>query len=167
VIRSGAFRHARCYAPAPVMEVLGAVATAAALSLAVDVDALERSALARVDRVMVLALQALARDGVRIVLLANSEQERAARLQQSITGSSWARFHKHELTAQLRRDDHAACVIVISDDPDLLASLDEPDCGVALGRPELARANIAAAGDTAIRAILWWLLEERTRGASA
>jgi hypothetical protein len=167
MIRSGAFRHARCYAPAPVMEVLGAAATASVLALAIDVDALERSALARVDRVMILALQALSRAQVQIVLLANDEQERAARLQLCIAGSWCARFGERDLVARLRQGSHGARVIAISDDADLLASLDEADCGIALGRPELAKGNIAVAGDTAIRATLWWLLEARARGIAA
>jgi hypothetical protein len=167
IIRAGAFRHARCYAPALVMEVLRSAATAPALSLVIDVDALERSALAKVDRVMVLALQALSRTGVQIVLVANSEQDRAARLQHAIVGSWCARFHRHELVTQLRRARPATRAIAITDDPDLLASLDETDRGIALGRPELVRANIAVAGDTAIRATLWWLLEERARGNAA
>jgi hypothetical protein len=161
MIRAGAFRHARCYAPAQVMDVVAAAATAPAVSLIIDVDALERSALAKVDRVMVLALQALSRARVQVVLVADYEQERAARLQLSIAGSCCAR--KHELVAQLQQDTR---VIAITDDPDLLTSLGDTDAGIALGRPELVRSNIATAGDTAIRATLWWLLEERTRGRS-
>jgi hypothetical protein len=143
------------------MDVLRAAATAPALSLVVDVDALERSALARVDQVMVLALQALSWARVQVVLVADYEQGRAARLQLAIAG--WC-CRKQEVVSELQQPTR---VIAISDDPDLLASLRETDAGIALGRPELVRANIAVAGETAIRATLWWLLEERIRAKSA
>lgn len=153
------FGNAPGFAPASVTNVLGPMSGEPRLALLVDVDALERSALARVDRVMLLALGALADAGVQIYLLARYERQRATLLQAGITGARCA---------------HPAAVpdldmprIAITDDPTVLASLGELDRGVALGRPELACRTIASAGDSAVRALLWWLLEERTRALAA
>ncbi len=159
LIQIRAFRNARCYAPEPVISVLGAASGEPDLGLVIDVDALERSALARIDRVMLLALDALAHARVQVYLLARYERQRARLLQTGITGARCV--HPGQLASlDLPR-------IVITDDPAVLAGLREHDRAVALGRPELACKAIASAGDSAVRAILWWLLEERTRALAA
>jgi len=67
------------------MNVLRDVAGAPQLALVLDIDALERSARARVDRVMLLALAALGRARVELVLAARTEHERALLLQRAHT----------------------------------------------------------------------------------
>lgn len=160
---SGFTRLARCYAPDRVTAVLADVAAAAELVLVIDVDTLERSALARVDRVMVLALDALAQTGVHVILSARAELDRAQLLQHSITaatvvGQDLALPHARKLHASAR-------LIVVSGAPEWMERLGVGDRGIALGRPELVRANVAAAGDTEIRATLWWLLAFREHAA--
>lgn len=165
IIRAGAFRHARCYAPETVMAVLRDVIAAPELALLVDIDTLERSALAKVDRVMSLALDALARAGVDVILSARYERARTALVESVVRGS-------RSLDARVIDVRGRAClpatpVIAISDDPAVFAALGIYDRGIALGRPELATANVVAAADTSVRATLWWLLEARTRRTSA
>lgn len=147
------FRNARCYAPDAVVAVLRDVVAVPELALIVDVDALERSARARIDRVMIVALELLARDGVQIVFVARQQQDRAAVLQRSVPGSFCAPSSE-SVVAQVRRQHPACRFIAISDDPSLLAGLTSEDRGMVLGSPELAGA---------IRASLWWLLDARTR----
>lgn len=159
---SGFTRLARCYAPDRVTAVLVNVATADELALVVDVDTLERSALAKIDRVMVLALDALAQSGVRVILTAQVEHERAALLQRAITAATV--MGDDLALPQLRKVEPNLRVIVLSDAPAWFERLGVHDCGIALGRPELVRANVASAGDTEIRATLWWLLAHRERG---
>jgi hypothetical protein len=152
-------RLARCYAPDRVTAVLVDVAAAGELALVIDVDTLERSALAKIDRVMVLALDSLAQSGVRVILAARAEHERAELLQRSITAATV--MGDDLALPQLRRAHPNLRVIVVSDSPAWFERLSVNDCGIALGRPELVRANIASAGDTEIRATLWWLLAHR------
>jgi hypothetical protein len=155
------FRNPRYYAPEPVLDVLRGIVGAPELALIVDVDTLERSALAKVDRVMSLALTALARTGVHVILVARDEQDRAAMLRRVIAGSVWMPKHT-ALVTELRLYLPGARLIAISDDSHLLGGLSDGDRGIALGHPELASASVAVAGDTAVRATLWWLAEERT-----
>ncbi|HSD90549.1 MAG TPA: hypothetical protein VLB44_23650 [Kofleriaceae bacterium] len=156
------FRHARYYAPAQVIDVVRDIVVTPDLALVLDVDTLERSALAKIDWVMLLALDALSYAGVRIVFAARHEGERAVRLQQRLGGVVYMNPDEMQLT-RLRDRSERLRLLVISDDPDLLASLAPQDCGIALGRPELACSNIAVAGDTSVRATLWWLVDERSR----
>lgn len=165
IVSARAFRHARCYAPEPVMATLRDVMAVPELAVLLDVDTLERSALARIDRVMLLALDALAHAGVHVVLLAHHERDRATLFQHAITRSRL--LDPAHAIGHVRAHWPDASVIAISDAPDLLRALDTGDRGVALGRPELTSANIAAAGDTSVRATLWWLLEERLRARAA
>jgi hypothetical protein len=154
-------RLARCYAPDRVTAVLVDVATAPQLALVVDVDTLERSALAKVDRVMILALDALAQTGVRVILTASTELERATLLQRCIAAATV--MGDDLALPQLRKAYPDLRMIVLSESPAWLERVGPRDCGIALGRPELVRANVASAGDTEIRATLWWLLAHRER----
>jgi hypothetical protein len=153
-IRAGAFRHARCYAPEPVMTLLADVVAVPGLALVLDVDTLERSALAKFDRVMSLALGALRRAGVDVILTARYECARAAFIEHAVPGSRRINVSERALPA--------STIVAISDDPVLFAALTDVDRGIALGRPELARPNVVAAGDASVRATLWWMLEARS-----
>jgi hypothetical protein len=159
-VRPRVFRHARCYAPEPVMNVLRDVAGAPQLALVLDIDALERSARARVDRVMLLALAALGRARVELVLAARTEHERALLLQRMLPGALWFSAGA-TLRSQLAEKLPGAPVIAITDAPELIHMLAPHDRGVALGRPELAHDNVVTIGDTGVRAMLWALLDER------
>jgi hypothetical protein len=157
-------RLARCYAPDRVTAVLVDVATAPELALIIDVDTLERSALAKIDRVMILALDALAQTGVRVILTAREEAERAALLQRCITAATV--LGDDLAIPQLRKANPELRLIVLSESPAWMERVGVNDCGIALGRPELVRSNVASAGDTEIRATLWWLLSHRDRTIS-
>ena len=138
------FRHARCYAPAQVIERLTDLVRVRSLALVIDVDAFEQSALARIDRVTQLALTALANEGVSVVFTATREIDRALRLYKSVLRSQ---FIPDAARARTQLPEESA--IVISDNPALFADLRESDRGIAL--------------DRTVRATLWWLLDERLR----
>jgi hypothetical protein len=148
--------------------MLGGILAERALGLLVDVDALERSALARVDRVMQIALSALARTGVTICLAARYERERALVLQRALVGSMFI-TRAAPLAIPLARATlpPETPLIVLSDDPPAFELLLERDRGLALGRPELVCANITIVGDASVRAALWWLYEERGRAIAS
>ena len=159
LLTTRAFRHAHCYASATVMELLRDVVGTPALGLVVDIDALERSTLARVDRVMLLALGLLAQTGVQVVLVARHARARAVLIQRAI-GTALLR-DPVDAIAYIRARRPDAPVVAISDDPDLLGALCNGDRGIALGRPELADVHIASTGDNNVRAMFWWLVHER------
>jgi hypothetical protein len=163
LLTSRVFRHAHYYAPDSVMDALDDVICATDVSLLVDVDMLERSAFARIDGVMMLAFDALAHAGVRIVLVTRGPRERVGLLQRRIVGARCACPDDDPITSA-RAERAGVQVIVLSDSVQMLAGLTARDRGVVLGRPELARANVVSTGDTAVRAMLWWMLEERRRG---
>jgi hypothetical protein len=162
------FRSPRSYAPELVTKNLQSIVDSPELALLVDVDALERSALARIDRVMQLALSALARVRVSIFLAARYERERAAALQRHISETRFL-VHAAPLALPLVRAEmpSGTPLIALSDDPPLFELLAERDRGLALGRPELARTNVISIADTAVRATLWWLHEERVRALAS
>ena len=156
--------NARFYAPAQVIALLREIARVPALALVVDVDALERSAAAKVDRVMTLALDALSHADVQIVLLSRHDRARAGWLHRGIP-RSWSCTNDGAALANLRERLPDVRVIAISDDPELLRALVDRDRGIALGGEELAAANIAATDDASLRAALWWLVDVRSRVA--
>jgi hypothetical protein len=162
------FRAPRCYAPDHVVAVLASVVGTPRLALLVDIDSLERSALARVDRVMQLALTALARVGVGVFLAARYERERARALQLAIPHCrNVVRSAPLALPIVRAIAGHDVPLIALSNDPSLFDQLTERDRGLALGRPELARGNVTALADTSVRASLWWLHEERARALAS
>ncbi|HEX5059067.1 MAG TPA: hypothetical protein VFV99_06890 [Kofleriaceae bacterium] len=167
LVQARAFRNARCYAPDAVTTLLRGAMSAPDVALIVDVDTLERSALAKIDQVMLLALDALAHAGVHVVLVARYERDRAAMLQARIRGAWCFDPSDGSVIHRLRQWRASAHTIVVTDDLALLAELGSADHGLALGRPELVRENIAALGDTSVRATLWWLLEQRRHGVAA
>lgn len=156
--------NARFYAPAHVVELLGDIASVEHLALVVDVDALEGSAFAKVERVMVLALDALTYAKVQVVLVSRHQPDRAAILHRGIP-RSWCLDDVAAL-AQVRARIPDVRLIVISDNRGLLESLGDRDRGIALGTDDVfARANIATTGDISIRAALWWLVDARSRAS--
>ena len=160
------FRAPRCYAPDHVIAVLQPMIEMREVALLVDVDALERSALARVDRVMQFAFRALSQVGVTPFFAARYERERSLGLHHAIEGSRFVN-RSAALALPLVRDSSSSAVVAVSDDPPLFDALQAADRGLALGRPELARANITAIADTSVRATLWWLYEERARARAS
>ena len=156
------------YTPEAARAMLEALVGAPGLALLIDVDALERSALARVDRVMQLALAALGTARTAIMLAARYERDRAATLQRSIPG---ARFLVRPAATAVPQIDAATPadtpVIALSDDPAVFDLLAPADRGLALGRPELARPTIASIGDASVRATVWWLYERRARAIAS
>jgi hypothetical protein len=161
------FRHARWYAPAAVTAELDHIVGAPEVALVVDLDALERSPLARIDRVMLLALDALGHAGLHVVLAAKRAVDRAVALQPRVRGATVLDRNDGSIVVRLRVQRPDVRVIALTDDPELIAELGELDRGIALGRPELAGEHVVAAGDTAVRATLWWLLFERLRAEAA
>lgn len=145
------------------MGVLAGLVGAPEVALVVDIDTLERSALAKIDRVMLLALEALAGSGIRVVLAARETTDRAALLQRVLLRAEVADGTQPDLVNKLRSSQAELRAVLLTDDPGLLSQVEPCDCGIALGRPELARANVVSIGDTAVRATLWWLAEEHAR----
>jgi hypothetical protein len=142
--------NARFYAPSQVTRQLRSLACAPALALVVDVDALERSVMARVERVMALALDALAKTNVQVVLVAREHQERARQLHRVVQG---ARYVEHDdVVGHVRGELPNVPVIVISDAPRLLENLGESDRAIPL-----------CDADLGVRATLWWLVDARAR----
>lgn len=156
-------RVARCYAPDAVAKVLREIATAPTLGVILDVDALERSALARVDRVMLLALDTLAQTGAHILLAARDHQQRARMVSRSLEAPAVI----FDAGSNTLFDAHSALpmgrLVVISDNPALLTMITTEDRALALGRPELAGPLISVIGDSSVRASLWCLAHERQR----
>jgi hypothetical protein len=128
--------HARRYAPEAVKARWRALARSERLGVVIDVDALDGSIAARIDRVMMLALRSLADAGVTVAFAGLAEYGRSARLAREVPNALAT-----PTVAELR--DRAPDVdwLIVGDDPTLLAE----------------------AG--AVRAALWWLLAERTRAA--
>lgn len=166
ILGGHAIRHLHHFTPPVLRTLLHAVVQHPSLAIVVDVDTLERSALAKIDRVILLALDALARAGVLVVLAARRERNQAELLQHSLPGARVVDGGDDALIARIREERPGTACVVITDDPDLLGSLGAEDRGIALGRPELVRRNVASTGDTAVRATLWWILEERTEASS-
>lgn len=161
--------NARIYASERVIALLTEVATHARLAILVDVDALERSALARVDRVILLALDALCQLNVQIVLLARAERERAQRMRDRLP-LAWCDEHTdaRQTTVRVRERMPHVPLIGISDDPALLGELTERDRGILLGDGVRASATIATTSALHVRAALWWIVDVRWKaGLSA
>ena len=155
--------NARLYASDAVIELLVDVATEPRVAVLVDLDALERSALARIDRVMLLALDALGHAGVQVVLLGRQQRGRAA-LVHGLLAGSWCVEHVEPRWTLARLRDRLPDVplVAISDDPDLLGNLMRHDRGIAMGADQPgARSNVVASRDLNVRAALWWIVDSR------
>jgi hypothetical protein len=162
--------NARFYVSEEVRLPLCDIATAPALAVLVHLEAFERSAFARIDRVMRCALAALGRVDVQVVLVSHDEGERGALLHRELTTAWWLDLRQGwrdrgggGRRASIGLAGAAACVrarmagvqlIGISDERALLDALTEHDRGIAIGN---------ASVDVSVRAALWWLVDTRAR----
>ncbi|MBL9015361.1 MAG: hypothetical protein JNL83_14350 [Myxococcales bacterium] len=151
---------ARVYASDDVRRLLGDVTAAPPLALCIDVDALERTYLARIDGVMLLALQALC-ERLPVALLAWDANERAAILSAALpTAVRCTHTAPHRSLAPVRAALPGRRLVVLTDAPDLVADRESADRALLLGAlPHLGQRNIARIRDLEVRATLWWLAE--------
>lgn len=163
MVSAANLRIARSYASDTVASMLRAIAASPTPGVILDIDALERSALARIDRIMVLALTELAQTDTRIILAARRARPRAMEVGHLLQPAPLLL----DASASCLADAHAATpgcrFVVISDNPDLLTMITTDDRALALGRPELAGPLTAVIGDSSVRASLWFLAHERLR----
>lgn len=174
--------NARFYTSEDVRLLLRDIATAPLLAVIVHVDALERCALARIDRVMRFALGALTRANAQVVLA--SQDGRRALLHRELATAWWLDLRRGwtgegdgggrtwnglaDTVAYVRDRMAGVRIIGISDEPALLDALADHDRGIAIGAGSgYVRGNIAAPLEASLRAALWWLVEARTRQDAA
>ena len=158
--------NARVYTSATAMALLRDVAREPGLALVVDVDALERSRLARIDQVMRLALGALQDAGTAIVLLAWDAGDRADQLHRAIPGSiRLAHTVPNATLEHVRGALPTSPLVCLSDSRPLLDDLSDRDRGLALGSTLPGRGNVIHTSDLAVRATLWWLVDRRCRSS--
>ena len=103
---------------------------------------------------------------MHLVLLVKHERQRTAVLHPWIPRATLIAYDGDPalVLAELRDGAPAAALLGISDDPDVLAYLDERDRGIALGTSfDITHPNIAVASDSHIRAALWWLVDARLK----
>ena len=143
-------RSARRHAPDTVAHMLRDLASIPQLTVLLDLDALERSGTVVIDRVMLLALDGLAKAGVEIVFASTAARDRAMRLRRAMWQPSRLVSVGGDAVAEARRGD--APLLVVTDNQRTLDALAPNDRELAL-----------SAGSTAIRASLWYLLHVRTR----
>lgn len=164
VAANPAFRtNARIYASDAVIDLLAGVATEHRVAVVVDVDALEHGRATRIDRVTLMALDALCHASVDVVLLVQHQRERAASIRAELA-RAWCceRGDPTWTLARLRERLPGISLIAISDDLDLLERLSGRDRGIAIGSSSAAaRSNIAASGHLNVRAALWWIVDVR------
>lgn len=160
--------HARLHGSETVIQLLADVACAPALALVVDLEALERSPQAGLQRLVQLVLDALSQVRVQVVLAASGladDCERCGPLHHALPGS-WC-VDRRTALAEVRERIAGAQLIAISDDLAWLGALTSRDCGIALAvRPSTITTPagpIAAVGDVSMRAALWWLVDVRAR----
>jgi len=156
-----AFRsNARIYAPDEVRRFLGDVVAEPDLAVCIDIDALERSQLARVDGVTILALDAL-RAHFPIALLAWDAAERAAVIEAALPGIvRCTHAAPRPSLAPVRAALPGRPLVVLSDTADLVAELASSDRALVLGAlPHLVQRNVARIRELEVRATLWWLAE--------
>ena len=165
VLPAAVRRGARYYAPDPIPTMLTELASAPLLGLVIDVDALEHSALARVDRVMLLAFGELGRSGIRLVLAARHETARARSIQRSLTIVPLLADAAATTLVTTRAHLPGARLLVMSDSPTMLAGLTGADRALVLGRPELSSPTVFPIGDSSVRAALWFLSHARAKAA--
>jgi hypothetical protein len=154
----------RLCAPEHLTRLLASIAMADRLAVIIDVDALGRSALENGDRGLTLALDALSYVGVQVVVAARVAMDRAVALQRGIPragvlDTAGAVPLMREREPSLRR-------IVISNDPELLATLRPGDRGFTLGNVRNTSHGFMS-GESALRLVLWWLVSVRARASMA
>jgi len=156
--------NARFYAPANVRQLLEKIVHSPDLALVIDVDALERTTRARIERVMVMGLEALARLGVKILIFARTERERASLLQRVVPGSEVVDAGSYEHV----RASSPGAMIGVTDDMALLRTLRETDRGIVLScDSDVIAPNVTRADDASLRAALWWLVDARSESGAS
>lgn len=156
--------NARFYVPERLTRQLQTIATEDRLAVIIDVDALDRSTLAKGDRVMTLALDRLSHVSVQVVLVSKVAMDRAVALQGGISRSCCLATDR--AVAELRAQMPDLRLIAVSDDLELLAMLGPEDRGIALTGSNPA-SNIVATGEILVRAVLWWLVDLRAKAGMA
>jgi hypothetical protein len=150
--------------PEPLTRVLVDVALARDLVALIDVPALERTSLARLDSAMIAAVEALCRAKVQVVLIAPHERELLERIHRELP-LAWCLdpADAHSTLAHVRERVSWSPVLAISDDPALLAGLSARDRGLDLGcNAAGGMGNVVRMCDLNVRATLWWLVYMRT-----
>lgn len=150
--------------PEPLTRVLLDVAVARDLVALIDVLALERTSLARLDSAMVAAVEALCRAKVQVALIAPQERELLDRIHRELP-LAWCLepADAHATLARVRERVSRSPLLAISDDPALLAGLSAHDRGLALGGNDACvMSNVVRMCDLNVRATLWWLVYMRT-----
>lgn len=143
-----AFRtKARFYAPPMVTDPLQPIAGAATLALLVDVDVLEKRT--QLDRVMLLALQALARTQVQVLLVSHDEQIRLGLLRRGVPLTWLSADAPRRAVTQLRSRDRSMRIVAMTGSPE---NLDNQDCWLDLRSTSIAET----------RAAVWWLVHTRS-----
>jgi hypothetical protein len=144
-----AFRtKARFFAPPTVIDPLQPMASAATLAVLVDVDALVKRS--QLDRVMLLALQALARTQVDVLLVSHDEQIRLGLLRRGVPLAWLSADVPRRALTHLRSRDRGVHIVAITDCSD---NVDEQqDCWLDLRHTSVAET----------RAALWWLVHARS-----
>jgi hypothetical protein len=144
-----AFRtKARFFVPPALTDPLQPMADAATLAVLVDVDALVKRS--QLDRVMLLALQALARTQVHVMLVSHDEQIRLGLWRRGVPLTWLSADVPRRAMTHLRSRDRGVRVVAITDCADNVDA--EHDCWLDLRRTSVAEA----------RAALWWLVHARS-----
>jgi hypothetical protein len=166
----GSMRHlpdvfrtkARVYVPVEARLLLDDVAASPDAALCIDVDALERSQLARIDGVTLLALRAL-HEHLPIALLAWDANERAAAIGAALPGIvRCTHAAPRRSLAPVRSALPEQRLIVITDASDLTADLAGADCALVVNAlPPVSQRNVARIRELDVRAMLWWLAHTR------
>jgi hypothetical protein len=142
----------RVYAPEHLTRPLESIATAQGLAVFLDVDALGRGSPRTHDRFLTLALDALAHLGVQVVVVARVATDRAVALQRALPPR--------------RPHDPSFRKIVISNDPELLATLGPEDRGFTV-MPSPVPSHGVMSGESSLRLVLWWLVASRAAAGMA
>lgn len=140
---------ARFFVPNDLAARVSHLVTARTLVVIVDLDALDRSRFATVDRGLLHLFDAMRFARIQLGFLARTSTEHTSRLRH-VPGSWWIDDGCPIAFARAHLPD-ADCV-VITDDRDVLMRLGRRDLGLPI-----------TDGDHAIRNVLWWLMSERHR----
>lgn len=138
---------ARFYTSNAVIEHLRPVADAPTLAVIVDIDALEHRS--PVDRVTLLALQALGHASVHVLLISHDEQRRLSLLRRGIPLAWISADRPRHLIPHVRQRVRGVRMIAIAPEPDVISQLQPDDRGIDIDSVQ-------------IRAVLWWLVHCRT-----
>lgn len=142
-----AFRSkARFHTSSALIEHLAALIDAPCLAVILDVDALQRRT--PVDRVTLLALQALLRSQVHVILTSHDEQTRLSLLRRGMPLSCLSADRLRHLVADVRQRLRGVQLIAVADERDVIPLL----------LPHDRRVDV---GTEAVRAVLWWLVNSR------